>query len=442
MRTPRRPPRPGRLAGSVLGLRDFRLLWLGQSISAIGDMIFPVAIAVRVLDEGGSAGDLGLVLAARSLSLVLFVVVGGVVADRLRRTRVMVGADVLRAAAALVLAVSPGDLSVMSLAAVTFVIGSGEAFFRPAYGAIVPSVVPADRLAAANGVTSVALNSAHIIGPAIAGVLVATVGWRTAFAVDGLTFLVSLATLVRIQEPAVVRTGERTSAVRDALAGIRAVRERPWILAVLLYFSVHLMVSLAPVIVLRPVIVADRFGDRALLGVLLAAFGAGAVVGGVLATRWRPRRAGVAAMCGLLPLAATMLALAYSPYLWLVVLAEFLGGIGIEVFQVNWITAVQRDVPRHLLARVVSLDWMMSLGLMPLGFALTGPVTDAVGEQAVLVVAAAVAVLGLVVLVVPGAAEFRTPGRAEDADGEPFTTLESGVLLSEPGVIPASDGSG
>lgn len=421
----------------MLGLREFRLLWLGQSISAIGDMVFPVAIAVRVLDEGGSAGDLGLVLAARSLSLVLFVVVGGVVADRLRRTRVMIGADVVRAAAALVLALTPGHLSIAALASVTFVIGAGEAFFRPAYGAIVPSVVPEDRLAAANGVTSIALNSAHIIGPAIAGVLVATVGWRTAFAVDALTFVISLATLVRIREPAVVRGAEKASALRDALAGFRAVRERSWILAVLLYFCVHLMVVLAPMIVLRPVIAAERFGDRALLGVLLAAFGAGAVGGGILATRWRPRRAGVAAMCGLLPLAGVVLALAYSPYLWLVVVAEFLGGVGIEVFQVNWITAVQRDVPRHLLARVVSLDWMMSLGLMPLGFALTGPVTDVVGAQAVLGFGAVVCVLGLVVLLVPGAAEFRTPGRLDEDAPEALTTAESGALLAEPGAVPA-----
>ena len=439
--------RPGwraRATGSVLGIRDFRLLWAGQAVSAIGDMVFPVAIAVRVLDEGGSAGDLGLVLAARSLSLVLFVIVGGVVADRLSRTRVMMGADVLRAVAAGVLVVSPADLPVAALAAVTFVIGAGEAFFRPAYGAVVPSVVPEDRLAAANGATSVALNSAHVIGPALAAVLVATVGWRTAFAVDGVTFLVSLVTLVRIREPARPPTTGRTSAVREALAGVRAVRERPWILAVLVYFALHLMISLAPVIVLRPVIVAERFGNRALLGVLLTAFGLGAVAGGILATRWRPRLAGVVAMSGLLPVALAILALAYSPWLWLIVAAEFAAGIGIELFQVNWVTSLQRDVPRHLLARVVSLDWMLSLALLPLGLALAGPVSDAVGQQAVLTVSAVVCSLGLVVLVFPGVPQFASVGRPEidptTRPDPPFTTIESGALLAEPGALPAPSG--
>ena len=431
------------MASSVLGIRDFRLLWLGQSISAIGDAVFPVAVAVRVLDEGGSASDLGLVLAARTLSFVLLLVVGGIVADRMRRTRVMLGADALRVVAGFGLALTPGSVSILALAALTFLMGSGEAFFRPAYGAVVPTVVPAERLPAANGVTSVALNSSYILGPALAGLIVATVGWRWAFAVDGATFLVSIATLVRIREPRHEPAEEKSSAFRDALGGFRAVRERPWILAVLLYFSVLLMVAMAPLSVLRPVIAEDNLGDRALLGVLLATFGAGAVVGGVFATRWRPRKPGVAAMAGLLPIGLLLVGYAYSRSLPLLLAAEFATGFGIEIFQINWISAVQRDVPRHLLARVVSLDWMMSLGLMPIGFALTGPVVNSVGQRPVLVAGAIVVALGLTILAVPGLADFRTPGRVDDDDPQPpLETLETAAILAEPGAMPAADTPG
>ncbi len=138
-----------RLDASVLGIRDFRLLWTGQAVSAIGDMIFPVAVAVFVLDSGGDVGDVGLVLAARFAALVLFALFGGVWADRLRRTRVMIGADLLRAVAVLGLALVPGTPAVAILAALTFLVGGGEAFFRPAYGAVLPTIVPAERLAVA-----------------------------------------------------------------------------------------------------------------------------------------------------------------------------------------------------------------------------------------------------------------------------------------------------
>lgn len=156
-----------RLDTSVLGIRDFRLLWIGQSVSSIGDMIFPVAVAVFVLDAGGGAGDVGLVLAARFAALVLFSLFGGVWADRLPRTRVMIGADLLRAVAVLGLALVPGTPAVAVLALLTFLVGGGEAFFRPAFGAILPTIVPVERLAVANSLSSTSMNFARVVGPGL-----------------------------------------------------------------------------------------------------------------------------------------------------------------------------------------------------------------------------------------------------------------------------------
>ena len=265
----------------------------------------------------------------------------------------------------------------------------------------------------------------------------ATLGWRTAFAVDGVTFVVSLLTLLRIREPVAERP-ESTSAWREATAGIRAVRDRPWILAVLLYFCFHLMISLAPFIVLRPVIAGERFGSEALVGAMLSAFGAGAVLGALVASRWHPRRRGAVAMAGLLPTAGAMIALAYSDSLPLIIAAELAAGIGAEIFQLYWVTAIQQGVPRHLLARVISLDWLMSIGLMPLGFALTGPAVNAFGMEAVLVTGAVVTVLGMCLLSVPGVPEFRTPGTVVGPRPEDLVPLETTSLSVEVGAIPAA----
>ncbi len=403
------PPVTGRRA-SVLGLRDFRLLWIGQTVSAIGDQIFPIAVALKIVHSGGSAGDLGFALVGRSLAMVLFLVLGGVYADRFRRTRVMIGADVFRGLAVAGLALTPGDVPVWVLTLMTFVIGGGEAFFRPAYGAVVPSVVPKDRLDQANAYTSVSLRTSAILGPALGGLLVAVAGPGWALGVDALTFGASMLTLLRIAEPPVPpRTGKQ-SAVRDALEGVAAVRARPWIGAVLVMATLHLMLAVAPMIVLEPFIARERLGGDAAYGTLLVLFALGGLAGTPIGGRLRPRRPGLWGMLGLLPHAGLLLSLAYSDSLVVIGAWSFVSGVGLEPFAIWWSSALQRDVPADLLARVISLDWLVSLGLMPLGLALAGPASEAFGREAVLITGAVTMVVtSLAVLVVPGVPEFATP---------------------------------
>ena len=402
------PPVAGARAG-VLRLRDFRLLWIGQTVSAIGDQIFPIAVALKIVHAGGSPGNLGAVLLGRSLAMVLFLVIGGVYADRLPRTRIMVGSDLLRAVAVLGLALTPGEVPILVLALMTFVVGAGEAFFRPAYGAVVPSVVPPDRLPQANAYTSVSLKTSLLLGPALGGAVVALGGPGWALGIDAGTFLVSMVTLLRIAEPPRPARGERRSGIRDALEGVTAVRERPWVGAILVMATLHLMLAIAPMMVLQPFIARERLGGDGAYAALVVAFGAGGLIGAVIGGRVTPRLPGLWALLGLLPHVLVLLALAYSDSLAVVAATMVLGGIGLEPFQIWWSSALQRDVPPDLLARVISLDWLVSLVLMPVGLALAGPAAEAFGRTTVLLVAAGtMLVTTLAVLPVPGVLELRT----------------------------------
>jgi MFS family permease len=403
-----------RLRGSVLGVRDFRLLWIGQAVSTVGDQIFPVAVTIAVLNAHGSATDIGLVLAARWAALVLFAVVGGVWADRLSRTLIMRLADGFRICAVLGLALLPHTPPLWLLAVLVFLVGGGEAFFRPAETALLPTILPAERLQPANALITISYRTASVIGPGL-GALVVTVagGTRAAFVINAFTFGVSLISLMLLREPGRQRIAheDRLGVVQEIREGFHEVRTRPWVGAVLLLASVALMLVLAPETVLLPVIGRREFGGDTVYATSLALFAAGGVVGGLLALRWRPQRPGLVGAMGWLPFTAVPIVLAFPRAPWLFYVAYFAAGAGFEPFNIYWQTALQREIPPDKLARVSSLDWMASLSLLPVGMALTGPASSAVGENTVLLVAAAVNVVSTVaVLFVPGVKELRTPG--------------------------------
>jgi len=425
-------PTVGRLSDSgevrqALRHSDFRWLFTGQAVSAIGDQLFPVAVAVLVLQGGGGAGDLGLVLAARFGALVLFALLGGVWADRLPRVRVLVSADVLRLLAVLGLALAAASAPpVPVLAALTFLVGAGEAFFRPAYGALLPTVLPAPDLPGGNALSSSSQHLAMVIGPGLGGVLIAAAGVRVAFLVDAATFAVSLATLVRVREPA-HEAAARQRLLREIREGVAAVRARPWIAAVLAMATLQLLLCVAPVLVLLPVQLRESGAPASTYGYVLATGAVGGLLGGLLAGRWRPRLPGRAGLLALLPFAAEPLALLLDAPAPVLAASWFVGGLGLGPFIVWWESALQVDVPRALLARVISLDWMCTLALLPLGLALTGPLVAAVGRGPVLVTAvAAQLVTSLLPLLVPGARDFRTPAASPSYAGESVSASASG----------------
>lgn len=393
----------------------FRWLFTGQIVSALGDQVFPVAVAALIVSTGGTAGQLGLVLAARFGSLVLFALWGGVWADRLPRVLMLRAADLLRLVAVLGLAAAAtaGRPGVPVLAALVFLVGAGEAFFRPAFGALLPTVLPAENLASGNALSNASQHLALVAGPGLAGLLLLVTGPSTLFAIDAATFALSLCTLLRVAEPPHA-PGERRKVLREMAEGVAAVRERAWIGAVLVMAALQLMIVIAPATVLLPIVLRDSGSRPSAYGLVLAVGACGGLLGALACARWRPVHRGRTGLLLLLLWVWPPLALLAQGPPWLLGAAWFASALGTAPFVVWWETALQEAVPRRLLARVVSLDWLCSLALLPAGLALTGPVTNLVGRGPLLIAGAVtVAVSSALPLLVPGVADFRVPGSAD-----------------------------
>ena len=381
----------------VLRHRDFRLLWLANSASVVGDRIVTVALALFVVDLTGSATDLGIVLAAYSVPLIGFLLLGGVLADRLPRHLVVVGTDLVRFAlhALLAVLIVTGEVRIWHLVVIGVLFGTAEAFYRPAASGLLPQTVPEDEIQEANAVTGMFQNVAEFAGPALATLLVLGFSPAAAFAIDAATFLVSAALLVRVRPreragaaqpgaPAVAAVTARPTVWSDLREGFHEVRSRSWVWATLAAFCVALFVALAPLFVLGPIVAREQYGDLAVFGYVFAAFGGGTIIGSLVAIRWRPRYPMRQGMIFVLLWPAAIALYAAGAPLALVVPAMALAGSFIALFDVWWVTALAERIPPGKLSRVVSYDWTVSLGLVPLGFVLAGPAAEALGATEVL----------------------------------------------------------
>ncbi len=384
------------------GTRDFQLLLGGQTLSWVGDAFQPIALSFAIISAGGTATDLGLVLASGVVARLACTLVGGVWADRLRPQTVMVTADLVRAAAALALAAVEvtGHRPLGMLCALVAVFGGAGAFFYPAMSSLKPVLVPPELRQSANAALSTAQTGAMTIGPALAGVVVAVMGAPFGFAVNAASFVVSAVTVALVRE----RTGRpaRSGFVAELRGGWSAVRSHDWLLWGIVAAAVY-HVANGVVLVTVNVLALTQLGGPSALGVISAAEGLGGVVGSLLALRVRPRR----------PLVAGFLALGLMPvwvmaYVWPgtltgVLVGAVVGFSGLMFFGVCWETAIQNHVPHALLARVSSWDVLTSFVGMPLGQAVAGLLTDRFGTSRVLTGAALVIlVAGVAPLAVRG----------------------------------------
>ena len=386
----------------VLRERQFRLLWLGQTASTIGDRLVFVALALYVT-EIGTPTDVGIVLAAHAFPLVAFLLLGGVWADRLPRHKVMVATDAIRFGAHALLAVLifSGAVEIWHIVVIEAVFGAAEAFFRPAYTGLMPQTVPEELLQEANAATALVNTMAEFAGPALATALVLGIGAGWAFALDAATFLVSAAFVIRVRPRRRGEVRPRSSVLIDLREGWTEFRARAWVWGTVAIFSFLLIFALAPYFVLGATVAEDVYGWRGFYGVLASALGAGTIAGAVIAMRWRPRRPMLAAFAMNLGWPAAIAVFAAGAPRGPLVALFVLAGCGLSLFDVWWQTALAQRIPPHALSRVSSYDWMGSLALVPLGYLLAGPIGEAIGPaETVLIggtVGVAIAALGFAI---------------------------------------------
>jgi MFS family permease len=371
-----------------LAERPFRLLWLGRTCSAVGDSLVAVALAFAVLRIGGGASDLGLVLAAYTIGRASFVAIGGVWADRLPRRAVMITADLVRVGtqattAALLLG---GSMHVWELAALQATAGAAGGFFQPASTALVPHTVSAPRLQQANALLSLSQSATNVFGPAVSGAIVAATNPGWVFAIDAVTFLVSAAFLLALQ----VEERLRPSAQRfwrDLAEGWHEVHRHRWLTSGFLGFALA-NVGIGMYFVLGPLVARAHLGGAQAWGLIVAAGAVGGVLGGLFAYRIRPQHPVAAAFAIWSIGAAAVLTLVPPLPLAAIMVASAAFILALVVGNTLWETTLQQEVRPDRLARVGSIDWLLSLCLMPAGQALAGPLTGPLGVRGTLLLAA------------------------------------------------------
>ena len=389
-------------------LRDpaFLRLWAGSTASGLATWAMPFVLGLALLDGTVTAAALGLVLATRTAGFLVAVVVGGVLADRYSRRAVVWWAGLAAGLASPVLAAGVGrSVPVMALAGV--VIGAGQGACRPAFQALTAEVVAAPLRQRANAALTLSVRVTTLTGPGLAALLAAFLSVPALLLGMGLLWLAAAALPPRGRHTSVAVPGQRTGFVTEFVDGVREARRHPWFLAGLGALAAVITTGYSATGVLLPLVSRDRYGVEAVLVAATTAYTAGALLGALVVARWHPRSAGWAALAGLAAYGLAPLSLWLPVPAALVVAAYALAGVGIELFNVPWFTATQREVEPRLLARVSALDFLVSYGLAPVGLALIAPAADAFGPGPVLAVCAAVCFLApAAAALVPSARRF------------------------------------
>ena len=366
----------------------FRLFFAGRAVSQFGGSMTPVALAFGVLEISDSPGDLGRVLAAEGIALCGFRLFGGVVADRFSRSTVLVvshlGSATTQAAVAALLI--SGRAELWMLIVLTALFGTVLAFTFPALQGVVPQVVPRGQLQRANAMLAFTLNTARVVGPSIAGVLVVTVGPGWAIAADALSFAVAAVLLGRLRLQAAERT-VHTTMVHDLRVGWSEFISRTWVWVIVAAFGVLNAIHAGIWFTLGPPIAKLSIGE-AQWGVVLSAEAVGFVVMSVILLRVTLRFPLRAGMIGITALAIPMLMLGLRPEVIPLVATAFVAGAGTEVFSIGWQTAMQQHIPGDVLSRVMSYDALGSFVAIPIGQLLAGPLAEWFGARDVIVVGA------------------------------------------------------
>lgn len=390
----------------VLRQRAFRRLWVSYSASAAATGIMPTALTLAILDRADGFTALGLVLGARVLGFVLGALPAGVIADRYPRTVVLAVASAARALGTLAVGVFV-SLPVVVLCASVFLAGAGEGVFRGSYQALVADLVPEDQRQAANAATTLSLRIWLVGGPGLAVVLYSEFGRVLSLLIAAALWLGSAALAFRVPAPRHAAVRAKATPFADFREGLVEAGRHRWFLAGLAALVVWLALGESAKYLMLPVVSRERFGGNALIGIALGAYSAGALAGALLMARWKPRHPGIPAMILLSGYGLVPLSLAYATHSWIIIGCCAIGGFGIEVFNIPWFTAIQREIPAQLQARISSLDFLVSYGMSPVGLAVLPGIIQALGAAPVLTACGVlVMVSALVTLLIPGMRDF------------------------------------
>jgi MFS family permease len=425
----------------VLGKRDFRRFYIGYSASLLGTAMSSVAIAFAVLGAGGTPSGLGVVFAANIVPMIAFTLGGGAIADRLGRRPVMLAADAVRCAAQGGLAVSLylGHPRLWLFVAAALAVGAGNAFFQPALAGLPVQLAPGDRLGDANALLAAVQPAAQVAGPAIAGMLIAATGPATVVAADAASYAASAVALAMVRFPRAGQVRSR-SLLADLADGWAEFRSRSWLWIDTVQFALFNLLTWGPYLVLGPVLARDYLGGARAWGAILACYGGGAILGGLLALGRRPRRPLVVATLATLGFPLPPLALALHLPAVAVAGGALLAGLGSALGSALWATVTQQQVPARALSRVAAFNMVGAFAFGPVAFVAAGPVAAALGARAVLGFGAAWAALGpLAVLAVPSVRRvswLATGQPAGPAAGAAPLDAESGAPRQPPAQQP------
>ncbi|MFD9307304.1 MFS transporter [Streptomyces sp. NPDC060048] len=403
--------------------RNYTLLTGAAVVTNLGSHGALIASSFAVLEAGGSAGDVGLVAAARTLPLVLFLLIGGALADRIPRHHVMVAANALNclSQAAFAVLVLAGDPQLWQMMLLTALCGTGTAFFNPAAEGMLLSSVSGEHANRAFALFRMAMNGAGIGGAALGGAMIAAMGPGWVLAVDAAAFAVAGALRAFLDVGHVADRAPGGGLLADLREGWTEVKTRPWLWSIVLQFSVVVAVVGAAEAVYGPLVARDRLGGAAPWGLALAFFGLGTIGGAILMMLWKPRRLLLVGTLCVFPLALPSAGLAVPLPVWGLCAVMFVSGTAIEVFGVSWMTTMHQEIPEEKFSRVSAYDWFGSVSMLPLATAVAGPVESAVGRTSALWGCAALVVLvTAAVLLVPDVRHMtRKPSKSSPAQSIP-----------------------
>ncbi len=407
--------------GALLSYSAYRNLIFSNILTIIAMSAFPIALAVTILDAGGSASTLGIILAVRVLSSVLFAPIGGVWSDRLPRKTILIFADLSRAiVGSIVIFINPENLSMWILGVIVAFMGISDAFGGPASGAIIPSLLPDHLLPSGNVLRGIILKGGTIAGPGIAGVIVVSFGTHATYIATSVFFFVGALLLIRIDEgPRVAPVGKESHFMNEMREGLRVVWYYKWIAAMIIMASVQLMMVIGVENVLLPVITKRDFGTASVFATSAALFSLGGAISAIICIKSKVKNPGLVSVIvwGLFIFAPLVLAFPSSREL--IFFAYFAAGFSVGPWEAFWATQVQREVPAEYQGRVFAIDYMGSLGLMPLGMALAGPMVNVFGERELLIgVAVFHLLICAVVLLVPGVKQMKSTKPPYYSQGE------------------------